>query len=365
MDTNDGGMKNKKKGGESRAKKVSLLKRKGCIMKKTMELSVLCDVKACALVSGPDGHLQTWPENRSEVMQVINMYRNYSVKNKKKESISACGVSKKRKREIECGDDNGTEKNQRINMGVGMEGLAKDEQLEQVKNRIGVLKPQEGGSSDNYNSFSSAGGGKENENLYLPGAIGRGGGEISLVQGQDFDDQNYNCNPSYSGWQLGVIQEPFDNIVGIQIPCGGEKEDGQQPAPTNLSTFSNDDWLLDSTICDLRGGGLQDFDQNYILSSYDHTSSTPGQQLFDETMYNSTTICDDWLLDSTICDLRGGGLQDFDQNYILWSYDHVSSTPGQQLFEETMYKSGGTGITISPLWSAYGLCPAACTPNDI
>ncbi|MCD7447009.1 hypothetical protein HAX54_021642 [Datura stramonium] len=37
-------------------------------MKKTMELSVLCDVKACAIIIDADGTVETWPKNstRSE-----------------------------------------------------------------------------------------------------------------------------------------------------------------------------------------------------------------------------------------------------------------------------------------------------------
>lgn len=46
----------------------SFKKRKASILKKMRELSVLCDVQACAIVMDPEGETETWPENHSKVI---------------------------------------------------------------------------------------------------------------------------------------------------------------------------------------------------------------------------------------------------------------------------------------------------------
>ncbi|KAA8541785.1 hypothetical protein F0562_022937 [Nyssa sinensis] len=58
-----------------RARKVSFKKRKESLKKKTMELSILCDIKACTVCLGPNGEVDTWPENPSDVKAVIEMYK--------------------------------------------------------------------------------------------------------------------------------------------------------------------------------------------------------------------------------------------------------------------------------------------------
>ncbi|KAL2454187.1 MADS-box transcription factor 56-like [Abeliophyllum distichum] len=60
-----------KKTQKASAIKKSFKTRKESIKKKTMELSVLCDVNACAVIIGPDGSIETWPEDRNHVQQVI------------------------------------------------------------------------------------------------------------------------------------------------------------------------------------------------------------------------------------------------------------------------------------------------------
>ncbi|GAA0148638.1 hypothetical protein LIER_08026 [Lithospermum erythrorhizon] len=61
-----------KDGTFSKADKLRFKKRKDCIMKKARELSVLCDIKVCALVIDPDNEtIQTWPENRLHVQEIL------------------------------------------------------------------------------------------------------------------------------------------------------------------------------------------------------------------------------------------------------------------------------------------------------
>ncbi|XP_057462479.1 MADS-box transcription factor PHERES 2-like [Actinidia eriantha] len=58
-----------------RARMVTYTKRKDCIMKKTMELATLCGIQACAVCFGPDGAVETWPENPNNVKAVIDLFR--------------------------------------------------------------------------------------------------------------------------------------------------------------------------------------------------------------------------------------------------------------------------------------------------
>ncbi|XP_059643250.1 agamous-like MADS-box protein AGL103 [Cornus florida] len=59
---------------DSRAK-ARFKKRRECLKKKTMELSVLCDINACMVCVGPEGEIETWPENPSNVKKLIDVYK--------------------------------------------------------------------------------------------------------------------------------------------------------------------------------------------------------------------------------------------------------------------------------------------------
>lgn len=63
-----------------RARKLTYANRKDCILKKTMELSILCGTKACTVCIGPNGEVQTWPENQTEVRNIIDSYKQYKKK---------------------------------------------------------------------------------------------------------------------------------------------------------------------------------------------------------------------------------------------------------------------------------------------
>ncbi|CAI9778894.1 unnamed protein product [Fraxinus pennsylvanica] len=49
-----------------------------------MELSVLCDVKAYIVILSPDRQIETWPENHSDVREVIDLNKNDYLNNKKR-----------------------------------------------------------------------------------------------------------------------------------------------------------------------------------------------------------------------------------------------------------------------------------------
>lgn len=74
-----------------RAKRQSFKKRKDCILKKSMELSVLCGIKVCAVIVDPNGKVQTWPENKDEVLEIVKLYHQNS-----SDDGSKVGCKKKR-----------------------------------------------------------------------------------------------------------------------------------------------------------------------------------------------------------------------------------------------------------------------------
>lgn len=80
-------MKKQRKKGQTRpidakSRKLVYKTRTKGIKKKTMELSTLCDIKACTIILGPDGNVHTWPENQSEVKAIIDNCRDYKKENK-------------------------------------------------------------------------------------------------------------------------------------------------------------------------------------------------------------------------------------------------------------------------------------------
>ncbi|KAK2985299.1 hypothetical protein RJ640_024295 [Escallonia rubra] len=74
-----GRMENKKAAmrtcSEKARRRATYRKRKDCVKKKTMELATLCDIKACAVIFGPEGDVETWPENPAEVKSILGMLK--------------------------------------------------------------------------------------------------------------------------------------------------------------------------------------------------------------------------------------------------------------------------------------------------
>ncbi|KAJ8572620.1 hypothetical protein K7X08_009131 [Anisodus acutangulus] len=75
--------------------------RKECIKRKTMELSTLCDIPVCTIITGPQGELQTWPENLDAVKEVLNLYTQNLKPEKKAKELSASEEEEKDKDEEE------------------------------------------------------------------------------------------------------------------------------------------------------------------------------------------------------------------------------------------------------------------------
>ncbi|KAF7146017.1 hypothetical protein RHSIM_Rhsim04G0216100 [Rhododendron simsii] len=54
-----------------------------------MELATLCGIKACAIVFGPDGEIDSWPENPADARAMIGAYKDmYSMTLKSTEAIT-------------------------------------------------------------------------------------------------------------------------------------------------------------------------------------------------------------------------------------------------------------------------------------
>ncbi|PNX91235.1 agamous-like mads-box protein agl80-like [Trifolium pratense] len=65
-------------------RRASYIKRKRSLIKKVTELTTLCDVPACAVISSPfDSHIDVWP-NLEGAKNVIERYQNSTVINESK-----------------------------------------------------------------------------------------------------------------------------------------------------------------------------------------------------------------------------------------------------------------------------------------
>ncbi|KAK2442048.1 agamous MADS-box protein AGL80 [Trifolium repens] len=63
------------------ARKTTYKKRKNCIIKKVSELTILCGIPACAIISNPfDSKTEVWPD-LARAKQIIERYQNSSVIN--------------------------------------------------------------------------------------------------------------------------------------------------------------------------------------------------------------------------------------------------------------------------------------------
>ncbi|KAK4339902.1 hypothetical protein RND71_041364 [Anisodus tanguticus] len=70
--------------------------RKECIKRKAMELSTLCDIPVCTIITSPQGELQTWPENLDAVKQVLNLYTQNLKPEKKAKELSSSEEEKEK-----------------------------------------------------------------------------------------------------------------------------------------------------------------------------------------------------------------------------------------------------------------------------
>ncbi|XP_077230635.1 agamous-like MADS-box protein AGL61 [Tasmannia lanceolata] len=125
------------------------------LKKKTSELSTLCGIDTCIISFGPNREEpETWPENRSEVIRIIEKYKSNEDREKRKEDLSSILESKMKsaKKQLDqirkknsvlnfpCWDD-------RLN-GLSYESLRElvgnlDMKLELMKKRVENLNSKE------------------------------------------------------------------------------------------------------------------------------------------------------------------------------------------------------------------------------
>ncbi|KAF3624360.1 hypothetical protein FXO38_30314 [Capsicum annuum] len=82
-------------------------KKKETIVKKTRELSVLCDVKVCAILVAPNGEVDTWPENPTELNPIIQSYKEHVVAGKRKVIDGGLFKNKSKSNNVALFCDNG------------------------------------------------------------------------------------------------------------------------------------------------------------------------------------------------------------------------------------------------------------------
>ncbi|XP_030940003.1 agamous-like MADS-box protein AGL75 [Quercus lobata] len=63
---------------DQRARETSYKKRNPTVMKKANELSQLCNIPVCVISYGPDGNVDTWPESRDDVVELLNKYKEHN-----------------------------------------------------------------------------------------------------------------------------------------------------------------------------------------------------------------------------------------------------------------------------------------------
>ncbi|KAA8541784.1 hypothetical protein F0562_022936 [Nyssa sinensis] len=134
--------------------KVAFKKRKESVKKKTMELSILCDIKACTICVGPNGGVDTWPENPSDVIAVIEMYKEKGDQGQIRQKVQLSDVLddkvQKAEKQIdalkkECFKKVIPDWDECLIDGLSMESVVQlmacfDSKMEAVNNRIEFLK---------------------------------------------------------------------------------------------------------------------------------------------------------------------------------------------------------------------------------
>ncbi|KAL3337252.1 hypothetical protein AABB24_029754 [Solanum stoloniferum] len=117
-------------------------KKKETIKKKTRELSILCDIKACVILVDPNGEVDTWPENPTDFNPIIQSYKENLFHGKRKRiDDDGCFQKKSKKNhalfcddgEDQCLNDVFRESNESLLVKL-------NSKLEAVERRIGFLK---------------------------------------------------------------------------------------------------------------------------------------------------------------------------------------------------------------------------------
>ncbi|OIT21656.1 PREDICTED: uncharacterized protein LOC109218635 [Nicotiana attenuata] len=176
-----------------KADKRALLKRKACVLKKTMELSILCDIKACAIIVDADGTVESWPKYPTDLNPILDRYKQYSLKKQKKNNDVVVDVENTKGKENVL--------------------LALDSKIEAVKRRIEFL------NGKSITAMNSDGDGEREEFAEILSDI-IGGGSNS-VNAQEFGPTEIQPCAYWDG-EIGFSTANYDQqleLDPIEQPC--------------------------------------------------------------------------------------------------------------------------------------------------
>ncbi|XP_010321181.2 agamous-like MADS-box protein AP3 [Solanum lycopersicum] len=133
-------------------------KKKETIKKKTRELSILCDVKACVILVDPNGKVDTWPENPTDFNPIIQSYKENLCHGKRKRiDDDGCFEKKSKKNHaLFCDDDENQWLNDVFRESNESLLVKLNSKLEAVDRRIEFLKMMNYGNGVVGGSSSSA-----------------------------------------------------------------------------------------------------------------------------------------------------------------------------------------------------------------
>ncbi|CAL5362019.1 unnamed protein product [Camellia sinensis] len=146
MEGDEKGKKPMKRIENKKALRVTYKKRKDCVIKKTMELSILCGINAFTLCFGPNGEVDTWPQNPNEVKALIKMYKESAKKSRVRKTCESsfsdcCLGAEKVAKKVLVGNEDGYGWLDGLSAESAMSFLGKlESKLEVLKARIEFLK---------------------------------------------------------------------------------------------------------------------------------------------------------------------------------------------------------------------------------
>ncbi|GAA0141760.1 hypothetical protein LIER_02827 [Lithospermum erythrorhizon] len=269
----------KNKDGVSKIAKLRFKKRKESIMKMAKELSVLCDIKVCALVSDPDnGKIETWPQNSLEVEQIL---KEHVLKNKK---VGKGHQDKKQSTSI-----------------VGDHSFLKivDQKLASVQKRIERLKNMK------YN--------EQNQSFFIHNFHGN----FAIKETLEDHDQNksMNCNTG-AGSGGSWIAPPF--VQNLQSGFSAALE----PMPWSSSQFTQTFQSIETELLgDFEEFGhlLQSMPDNTIIGEVE-ALNTDATRVFPYQQYQME---DYWVQENTTDDEIWAYLQGLGLDSILQTMDGI------------------------------------------
>ncbi|PHT56373.1 hypothetical protein CQW23_04859 [Capsicum baccatum] len=125
--------------------------------KRTRQLSVLSDVKVCAILVAPNGEVDTWPENPTELNPIIQYYKEHVVAGKRKVIDGGLFKNKSKSNNVALFCDNGDDDEWIKNLSKQSLLVKLNTKLAAVEKRIEFLKMANNAHTGSVISSSSRG----------------------------------------------------------------------------------------------------------------------------------------------------------------------------------------------------------------